>query len=93
MHGPLPAAPDGLRLLTVIEASQCLSIAPATLRRLLRVGQIPSVTINGLRRVRSTDLETILRHGLGGPREPRGVTRSGSAPGRARNRGRQRSRR
>lgn len=53
----LPAGSDSFHLLTVPQAAERLSVSVATVRRLIRSGQLPSVTLGRCRRIPSTVLQ------------------------------------
>jgi excisionase family DNA binding protein len=47
------------RMMNIEEAAAYLGCSPATVRRRIRVGEIPSVRIGRLRRVRKADLDKL----------------------------------
>lgn len=47
------------RMMNIEEAAAYLGCSPATVRRRIRVGEIPSVKIGRLRRVRKADLDKL----------------------------------
>lgn len=55
---PVPSEQTPLRLLTIKQAAELLSLSEATVWRLIRVGKLPVVHIGRATRVRLSDLDT-----------------------------------
>ena len=67
---------DPLEALTVREAAALLHCSEPTIRKYIKAGELPSITIGRCRRIRRADLEAFLqgRTAYGWERRPQGTT-------------------
>ena len=59
------AASDGghmITLLTVMDAAERLAVSPASVRRLIRAGQLPAVKLGRLTRIDPSDLDALVHN-------------------------------
>ena len=53
--------PDGERMMRISEVAQLLRMSDKTIRRMIDAGQLASVKIRGLRLIRWTDLQHLIK--------------------------------
>jgi excisionase family DNA binding protein len=61
------------QLIAISEAARRLGVSPFTVRRLVRGGDVVAVNVGARRLIPSSEIERIMRSGVGQPRSRRGI--------------------